>query len=182
MLKFLILLPFNLGLWLFSLLFSWLIALFVRWDATLPKYLFWFSTTDALMNGKGTKPNGGGGDKGFYERHLNDSVWWTTVCWLWRNPTNGFDETVCKGKVDGDVKCIGDRHMETKDRFLFRLSHMGWRSLFDKPFEIYLKWRYSKPLMMRVRLGWKLSEFIENPGKHGIAQYVVVPNPFKRNN
>ena len=180
MLKFLILLPLNLALTVFNFLFCWAIALFVRSDYTMPRWLSWFSTSDALMNGKGTRPGGGGGDSGFYQRHLNDSRWWTATCWLCRNPINGFDESVCKGTVDRRIVVIGDSDMNTDDNFLFRFSHMGIRSFIDRPFELYIKWRYCKWLMARLRVGWKLSEFIESEGLTGYAQYVFVPNPAKR--
>lgn len=224
MFRFLLLLVPNLSLTLINYVFCWLIALFVDRSWRLPNWLSWFETTDALMNGKGNRPDGGGGDKGFYERHLSYganivlffekylfwlhtdwyaekiggrigrflhkhpfgingdavAIWFTSMNWLCRNPINGFDETICRGIVDGPVYVRGDVEMEGADKFLFRFTHMGKRSLRNSPFEIYFKWRYSKRFMMRVRIGWKLSAFVEDPTERGLAQYVFVPAPMKR--
>lgn len=191
MLGYLCALPVSLALTLFNYLFCWFIALFVDSDWNLRAPFKAFQTTDALMNGKGTLPGGAGGDIDFYNEHLHLAGtflgrWWTTVAWLCRNPTNGFDEGMFGAfPVVSRLKYIGDRDMETwaspDKRVRFRLTHQGSGSWFVQPWELYFKLRLYKDYGLRIRIGWKLSSFVEGvSAPDEVAQYVFVPHPFTK--
>ena len=187
MLKFVLLFPLMFVVTLFNYAFCWLIALFVDDEWHLPKWLKWFETTDALMNGKGILPGGGGGDSSFYQRHLNDSRWWTATCWLCRNPINGLDETIlgarcpnpsamnCLGQFDMDALVIGGG-----DRFIWRIITCGNKSWWFEPFEVYCKCRHTKSRYFRLRMGWKLEPFYSGRVVDEKAQYVFAPTLAKK--
>lgn len=83
-----------------ALLLSPLIALFVKPDWNLPKWLKWVQTVDSTMNGGGWAGDRslGGGDGGFYRKWMGwyskkPSYWRRVVIafmWQWRNPAQGF--------------------------------------------------------------------------------------------
>ncbi len=168
MIRYLLLLPFNLLMTFINYTCAPVIALFCRSDWTLPGWLAWFSTTDSLMNGDG-------GDYDFYHDHIGQNRWWVCMLWLWRNPINGFDEGPCGARYSGKWDYSGDLEMEQpmrENRLLWRVKHYGVGSLLFKPFELYVKFRWCSTRYFRLRLGWKLTGM--NP-----AQYVFVPSPFK---
>jgi len=73
--------------WLITLsafLFAPVIALFVDANGNLPRWLKWFQTPDAPCWGVPF----------WKEQHPSYSTYWLCITWLWRNPAQGFDQTV----------------------------------------------------------------------------------------
>ena len=158
---------------------AWFVVLFQK-DEQLPKWLSWFMTPDANLTGMGTvlKPNGtiGGGDIGFYERWKNRSPYLRRVAWLYRNPTNYFDEQVLGFPVNGnDMLTTGD--LEIKNRSHAKEGRYFINDLNSDAFEFYYIKRWSKNRCIRARIGYKIKSFAIDK-TIGQSQFVFVVNPF----
>lgn len=163
------------------------ICLFVGKDYMLPKWLSWFQTKDALMNGKGTviEDNGSlsGGDWNFYQSHKNSNRFLTALLWMWRNPIYGFSSTVSSLSIDGsEYRILGNPR--TNNRAPSAMP--GWYLIVPKRwkgalifggFEFYYVKPYAEHRCIRIRLGWKCGNAFFSKSKQ-IANCVHSFNPF----
>lgn len=141
------------------------VAFFVDSNYMLPKWLSWFQTPDALMNGKGTitDDNGSvsGGDWNFYQQHKNDSKYLTSLLWMWRNPIGGFSSTVSSKKLNGkDFMLLGNALTNNRAPHAvegwYLIIPKNWKSVFIfSAWEFYWVKAYSPNKCLRIKLGWK---------------------------
>lgn len=89
LLLYLVLFPLNLIVLLVACILAPLLPLFASNDGWLPKWLSWFQTPDASLDG----------DSGWRNTSKHPCVnklprYLRQVLWLWRNPSYGFNWTV----------------------------------------------------------------------------------------
>ncbi|QZA80226.1 DUF7338 family protein [Deefgea piscis] len=138
-----------------AMLLAPVIALFVRRDGYLPRWLWWFQTPDSRMDGCN-------GDAGFCASHT--ASWWTYVLWQWRNPAAGFSFWLGQTFDRPTLRHWGNlqaRRVPTyipgayltlvtdqKGRCAFEFS-ATWPSLFGR--------------CINIRVGWKLGNLLRDP-------------------
>lgn len=171
--KYWLLLPLNLLIAFFAVLFSPLIPLFVDSTGWLTKWLWWFQTPDASLDG----------DSGWQNVNKHPIVnklprYMRRVLWLIRNPSYGFNWTILASeplpkewKFKGDITC--DRSLD-KTSWVYITCGNYWH------FRCYLK--YPKiNYCFQLNVGWNLHEMCVNGVHEGQkAKYRFTPHPFKK--
>jgi len=81
--------PFMALLSVFFTLLTWILApilaVLVKSDGNLPKYLYWFQTFDNPVTAGENEPFN------WLMSPYSYTPYWAKVMWLWRNPAYGFD-------------------------------------------------------------------------------------------
>lgn len=146
----------DLGFMVLAMLLAPLIALFVRSDGYLPRWLWWFQTPDSRMDGCN-------GDANFCATHR--PCWWTYVLWQWRNPCAGFSHWL--GLVfDRPVIRQWGAAGEIGRLPVFR---PGWHFLWvidargRRAFEFAATWPSLFGRCWNIRIGYKLGNLYRDP-------------------
>lgn len=148
-----------------------IIALFVKDDGYLPKYLWWFQTPDSKMDGCN-------GDVNFCNLNQGRNKWWTATRWQWRNTAHGFAHMLGTSFANPKIKSFG------KPEQIGRLPtyRPGWYLLIvtdedgRSAFEFAATWDAFPTTCWNIRLGWKLSNLYGKPEAN--IQLADRVNPF----
>ena len=142
-----VLLPIHLLLCLLCWLLSPILPLFAIGRDTLPKWLSWFQTPDAPLDG----------DSGFAVLYLPEKwpKYLRRVMWLWRNPAYGFAWSVLAFQpTSPDFKWYGTISIDQQRNG----EGFGW--YFITTPQGYFQFSFRKPMwygkQLRFRLGWKI--------------------------
>lgn len=168
----LLLLPIHLSVIAVAWPLSPILPLFALRRDTLPKWLSWFQTPDAPLDG----------DTGFLIKHKDTNKYLRRVIWLIRNPAYGFSWTVLSAKVDagtpitykGDLRS-GDDPFKTGYTFMYIKGTPYYQVRFTLP--------TIKGKCLKARLGWKMFGDIKwgTPVvKNSPYKYTYTFNPFKK--
>ena len=163
-----------------------IVALFGIGREHLPSFLSWFDTPDNPLDGDvgfiaEHAPFKGAGQTGF-KQYLN------RVVWLQRNPSYGFDINVLGTKIDtmpivvsGDPLVSNDPNVTT-GRTTGLSGHVLIRS--GNYFEYYyVKQHGTSSTCFRMRLGWKLSGYVNAPAQNPLGtntQFVFSIKPYNQ--
>lgn len=164
--------PFSVAL---SLLFTTLamlaapiIALFVRPNGYLPRWLWWFQTPDSKMDGCN-------GDANFCATHTPS--WWTYVLWQWRNPACGFSDWLGCRFDNPRLRWFGNPHASRVPVYVQGL-YLIW--LTDDQgchaFEFSAAWPSVFGRCWNIRIGWKLGNLLRDPTENIMICHRI--NPF----
>lgn len=165
MLQHIILLPLHLFMCLTCWILSPVLPLFAINKETLPKWLSWYQTPDASLDG----------DSGHVERCVGYPQYVQRVLWLIRNPAYGFAWSVLayqpktpefkwKGSIgytNGDESKFG-WYFITQESGHFQYS-VRYPSVFEKQF--------------RLRFGWKMIGIATAGTWHERKKFVFTLNP-----
>jgi hypothetical protein len=141
--------PLSIIFTLLAMMLSPLVALFVRADGYLPRWLWAFGTPDAPAIG----------DDQYRANQMAGvtSRWWMATCWLARNPGCGFDEFIGAHILPGFI------YQSTGDELTHNTPlHNGWvyRSVTNQDgspyWQLHAVYRLTSTKCLKVALGWKL--------------------------
>lgn len=156
---------------------AWFLPLFAIGKDHLPSWLSYFDTPDNPLDG----------DEGFINIHApypgkqtGIKQYLNRAAWLRRNPSYGFDFKVLGKKItekpivlSGDP-LISDGPNLTTGRPIGLSGHVF--IVTSDSFEYYsVKQKDKDPICNRIRVGWKLSGYINEPDNHPLdtnAQFV----------
>ena len=131
---------FSVILSLLLTLLTWVLciplALCVKEDGNLPKYLYWFQTFDNTCDA--------GWQQGYDGYDPNDPLWWNRCKWLARNPGYGFDYWlfgIAWDKNDWSVSKWSSQ--DAVPNYYSATSKQG-----------YFSWTYSSK-HIQLKFGWK---------------------------
>jgi hypothetical protein len=181
-LRYLVLVIANLFMFCVGMILAPVLPLFALGKPHLPSCLSWFDTPDNTLDG----------DSGFQLEHalyLGSGVtgikqYINRVMWLWRNPSYGFDISVLgvtvtlMPVVESGDPLISDQPNATVGRTT-GLSGSVYITYGSQYFEYYKIYQYgSSNKCLRLRLGWKLSGYINEPVANPLGtktQFVFAP-------
>ena len=146
-------------------------VLFASKEGWLPRWLNWFQTPDASLDG----------DQGWIVEHRPFKAetnafkrWVNRTGWLYRNSTYGFAIGVLGAKLSAEDVIEVDGDTKVSNRPLF--NGLVIRRVRRNGKVVYFQWYYvkawSKTRCLRVNIGWKLW------GDAPSGQLVFSPNPF----
>lgn len=168
-------LPAHLIIGALAMFLAPILPLFAIHRNTLPKWLSWFQTPDATLDG----------DSGFAKIFPIDKYpeYYRRVRWLWRNPAYGFAWTILaytpktleyfwKGSLTPDTrKGLGwfliwqpDGHFQFSVRAPSLPAFHFWR------------WQF-RARVFYFRFGWKIIGLATDTGNKGPQKYVFTLNP-----
>lgn len=178
-LRWLLMLVADLAVFVLAWLLGPILPAFALGDRhRLPRLLRWFDTPDNSLDGDYGYIMQHAPFKG-YDRH-GIKRYINRIVWLWRNPGYGFSYRVLGHRVNsqplvvsGDP-LVSDSVNLTVGRMHGLSGHVLVRE--GRAFELYLVRQYGKSgRCFRLRLGWKLLGWINEPGQWpigGKAQFV----------
>lgn len=165
--------PISLFVTLIAYILAPILPLFANKDAWLPKWLWWFQTPDASIDG----------DSGWQDVSKHPTVnslprYLRRVLWLIRNPSYGFSWTVLATKElpEGYVS-YGNIYADDSG------SNWGWHFAYVKNTQYFVIRVYYPTIFgkcLKARFGWNLASALRNNdyiGKH--IKYVFTCNPLK---
>ena len=167
--KWLLLVPIDLFMTLFSVLVSPLMACFLKSDNMLPTWLWLWQTPDCDAIGSG---------EGGMLWTRKYSRWFQCMVWLCRNSCYGFAWYVLGAKVPENkvVRLYGNLETNNKP------YASGWRIFVaENCWEFFWVFPTFPGRCFRARLGWKLDRWFA--GNYSLsAQFVCSVNPWKTRN
>lgn len=169
---YLALLPLSISVTLLAVILAPVLPLFALGKDKLPSWLSWFQTPDAPIFG----------DAPFRETHQDSYL--TRVIWLLRNPGYGFDWSVLATMVNETPRLVFGNPLITDTAWPDVPAVPGWYGLATSDaWEFY--WIKPFPFGLsrcfRIRLGWKLGGFLNNPAVWKLgskAMYVFSIRPW----
>ena len=171
--RYVLLLPLNLLVALIAVLLSPILPAFATSENILPKWLSWFQTPDATLDG----------DSGWQDVSKHPYVnklprYFRRMLWICRNPSYGFNWTVLASKplpigfeYSGRLDCSRSLK-ETSYVFIKCGDYFHYRLYLKYPFINYC---------FQVNIGWNMHEMcIRDTYVGQKAKYRFTPHPFKR--
>ena len=167
-------LPIDLIVTLIAWILAPVLPLFASSDGWLPKYLWWFQTPDASLDG----------DSGWKDISKHPYVnklprYCRQVLWLIRNPSYAFNWTVLATRPlpDNPYHYLGNIRCDMED------GKWGWCFSWVEDtryfhLKVYQKTCFGKCL--KFRIGWNLANsLIDDSYPNKVIKYCFTCNPFK---
>lgn len=185
-LRWLILLVADLSVFALAWILAPILPLFAVGKEQLPDWLSYFSAEDNPLDGDVGYITLHAPFKGYSQHGIKRYI--NRVWWLVRNPGYGFSYRVLGAQINSQPLVVsGDPYVSdspnlTIGRTRGLSGHVLLRS--GKFFEFYLVRQYgSSGRCFRLRLGWKMLGFLNEPGQWplgGKAQFVIGIKPLGR--
>lgn len=165
-----LLLPIHLGMVLLCWILSPILPLFAIGKDTLPKWLSWFQTPDAPLDG----------DTGFLIIHKNTPQYLQRIIWLIRNPAYGFSWSVLAARPPLGTKIITFGNLYSGDDPYVP----GWSFSYIEGTHYFHVRAFIKTIpgkCLKSRLGWKFKGDSRNYQQVTTPpyKYTFTFNPFK---
>ena len=166
-----ILLPVHLFMLALAWVLSPILPAFAIGRDTLPRWLSWFQTPDAPLDG----------DSGFqYVKPWVKSKYWRRSMWIRRNPAYGFSWSVLAARPNNGavIRHFGNLH-SNDDPYL-----PGWSFTWIPGTHYWQIRAFIKTIpgrCLKSRFGWKMKYDAETYGKvmNAPYKYTLTFNPFK---
>lgn len=170
----LIYLPINLAFTALAWVLSPILPLFASKEGWLPRWLWWFQTPDASLDG-----DSGWKDVGKHPYINKLPRYLRQMFWLIRNPAYGFSWTVLATSPlpDKPYHYFGDLYAKDRE------GQFGWCfSWIEDTHYFHLK-VYKKTIFgkcLKFRIGWNLANsLIDKSYPNKVIKYCFTCNPFK---